>query len=126
MSFSRHPPYTSSLGQRSVVHVIIFNPDNSQSLHDHAISAHVTVGAYLATMATRNVKPNEEKVLSLRSELQAVILSAVVTDKFHFLEEAIAVSIEYKSVFYNDLTSSTKSFRLFDFFPEQTKIKVSE
>ena len=54
-------------------------------------------------MATRNV---EEKVHSLRSELQAVILSAVVTDNVHFLEEAITLSIEHESVFYDDLTSS--------------------
>lgn len=74
-------------------------------------------------MATRK---NEDKVHSLRSELQAVILSAVVTDNVHFLEEAIALSIEHKSVFYDDFTSSKKSFRFFDFFPEQSKIKVSE
>ena len=75
-------------------------------------------------MAARNVRPNEEKVHSLRSDLQAVILSAVVTGNVHFLEEAIALSIEQRSVFCEYLTGSKKSFRLFDFFPEQTKIKV--
>ena len=67
---------------------------------------------------------NEKKVESWRSGLQEVILSAVVANKVDVLDEAIAVSHENKSVFYDEPTSSKKAFRLFDFLPEQTKIKV--
>ena len=89
-------------------------------MDDHAITK--------CTMATDlyNARPSRKKIDSWRSGLQEVILCAVVANKIDVLDEAIAVSREYQSVFYHDdePTSSKKSFRLFDFLLGQTKIKV--
>lgn len=60
-----------------------------------------------------------------QSKLQAVILSAVVTNNVQGFQEAIAVYHEYRSLLSDDHSKGNiKYFWLLDFFPENTSLKV--
>lgn len=67
----------------------------------------------------------KRKIRLFQSQLQAVILSAVVNNNVQVFQEAVGVYHEYRSLLTSgDHSMGRKHFWLLDFFPESTTVKV--